>query len=147
MHNQSVPSLNIVFIWKPAVVFRFNFIGVLDFNPSYTKLFRTRTLYQVGGGGLSSGPPTISSTLGCKIVKFCKVLEISFKVSENTRFVKNFYYGYHGNYLITWFFPLIIVKTMMKNRQFSNAPRNHKLEGVKIALCVMVVLFLYLSKK
>ena len=31
----------------------------------------------------------------------------------------------------------------MKNRYFSNAPRNHKLEGVKIKLCVMIVLFLY----
>ena len=31
-----------------------------------------------------------------------------------------------------------------ENRYFSNAPRNHKLEGVKINLCVMIVLF---SKK
>ena len=29
----------------------------------------------------------------------------------------------------------------MKNRYFSNAPRNHKLEGVKIKLCVKIVLF------
>ena len=42
---------------------------------------------------------------------------------------------------------LIIVKTSMKNRYFSNASRNHKLEGVKIKLCVMIVLFLYFSKK
>ena len=34
----------------------------------------------------------------------------------------------------------------MKNRYFSNALRNHKLEGVKIKLCVMIVLFLYFSK-
>ena len=34
----------------------------------------------------------------------------------------------------------------MKKRSFSNAPRNHKLEGVKIKLCVMIVLFLYFSK-
>ena len=96
--------------------------------PSYTKLFRTHTLYQ-GGGHLDA--PTISSTLGCRNLKFCKVLEIPFKVSENTRFVKNLLYGYHGNCLITWCFSLIIVKTSMKNRSFSNAPRNHKLEGVK----------------
>ena len=34
----------------------------------------------------------------------------------------------------------------MKSRYFSNALRNHKLEGVKIKLCVMIVLFLYFSK-
>ena len=32
----------------------------------------------------------------------------------------------------------------MKNRYFSNAPRNHKL-GVKTKLCVMIVLFYYFS--
>ena len=46
-------------------------------------------------------PPTISSTLGCTNLKFCKVVEIPFKVSENTRFVQNLLYGYHGNCLIT----------------------------------------------
>ena len=101
------------------------------------------TLYTKGGGGGGegpSGPPTISSTLGCTNLKFCKVL-------ENTRFVKDLLYGYHGNRLITWCFSLIIVKTSMKNRYFSNAPRNHKLQGVKINFCVMIVLFLYISKK
>ena len=34
----------------------------------------------------------------------------------------------------------------MKNRYFSNAPRNHTLEGVEIKLCVLIVLFLYFSK-
>ena len=77
--------------------------------PSY---FRP-TLYTKGG---SSGPPTISSTLGCTNIKFCKVLEIPFKVSENTRFVKILLYGYHGNCLITWCFSLIIVKMIMKSR-------------------------------
>ena len=109
------------------------------------------TLYTkgVGGGGGHLDPPTISSTLDCtnlkfckvldipfkvlentrfvKNLKFCKVLDIPFKISENTRFVKNLLYGYHGNCLITWCFSLIIVKTSMKNRYFSNAPRNHKL--------------------
>ena len=99
------------------------------------------TLYTKGGR--SSGPPTISSTLGCTNLKFCKVLEISFKVSENTRFVKNLLYGYHGNCLITWCFSLIVVKTSMKNRSFSNAPRNHKLEGVIIELCDSSVLVLF----
>ena len=33
----------------------------------------------------------------------------------------------------------------MKNRYFSNAPRNHKL-GVKIKLFVMIVLFMYFQK-
>ena len=28
----------------------------------------------------------------------------------------------------------------MKNRHCSNAPRNHKLEGVRIKLCVLIVL-------
>ena len=60
---------------------------------------------------------------------------------------KNLLYGYYGNCLITWCFSLIIVKTSMKNRYFSNAPRNHKLEGIKIKRCVMIVLFLCFSKK
>ena len=67
---------------------------ILPFSPSYTKLFRTHTLYQGGGGGGGDLDPTISSTLGCTYLKFCKVLEIPFKVSENTKFVKNPLYGY-----------------------------------------------------
>ena len=77
------------------------------------------------GGHLDPPPPAISSTLDCTNLKFCKVLDMPFKVSENTRFVKNLLYGYHGNCLITWCFSLIIVKTSMKNWYFSNAPRNH----------------------
>ena len=92
-------------------------------------------------------PPYYLINTFCTNLKFCKVLEIPFKVSENTRFVKNLLYGYHGNCLITWCFSLTIVETSMKNRYFSNAPRKHKLEGVKIKLCVMIVLFLYFSKK
>ena len=34
----------------------------------------------------------------------------------------------------------------MKNRKFSNAPRNHKLKDVKITLCAMIVLFLCFRK-
>ena len=98
-----------------------------------------RTLY-------TKGPPTISSTLDCTNLKFCKVLDIPFKVSKNTRFVKRLLYVSHGNCLITWCFSLIIVKTSMKNRYFSNAPRNHKLEGLKFKLFVMIVLFMYFSK-
>ena len=60
--------------------------------------------------------PTISSMLGCTNIKFCKLLEIPFKVSENTRFVKNLSCGYHGNCLITWCFLLISVKMVMKNK-------------------------------
>ena len=55
-------------------------------------VFRTHTLYQ--GVGVIS---TISSTLAYTNVKFCKVLEIPFKVSENTRSVKNLLCGYHDN--------------------------------------------------
>ena len=114
-------------------------------NPFYTKLFRTHTLYHGGGGVIWSR--TISSTLDRTNLKFCKVLDIPFKISENTRFVKNLLYGYHGNYLITWCFLLIIVKTSMKNRYFSNAPRNHKLEGIKMKLFEMIVLFMYVLKE
>ena len=111
--------------------------------PSYFGL----TLYTKGGGGVAP-PPTISSTLDCTNLKFCEVLDVTFKVSENARFVKNLLYGYHGNCLITWCFSLIIVKTSMKNRYFSNVPRNHKLEGVKkIKIFVMIVPFMYFSKQ
>ena len=91
--------------------------------------------------------PTISSTLDCINLKLFKVLDIHSKVSENTRFVKNLLYGYHGNCLIRWCFPLIVVKMSIKNRNFLNAPRNHKIEGVRIKLCMMIVLVLYFSKK
>ena len=77
------------------------------------------TLYTKGGSSRPPGhldPLNISLTISCTNVKFCKVLEIPFKVSENTRFVKNLLYGYHGNCLITWYFSLIIVKMIMKNR-------------------------------
>ena len=123
---------------------RCTLLNLRPVNLSYTKLFRTHTLYQGAGG--SPGPPTIASTLDCINFIFCKVLDIPFKVSENTRFVKYLLYGYHDNCLITWCFSLIIVKMSMKNRYFSNAPRNHKLEGIKIKLCVVIVLFLYFLK-
>ena len=55
-------------------------------------------------------------TLSCTNVKFCKVLEIPFKVSENKMLVKNLLFGYHGNCLITCCFALIFVKIIMKNR-------------------------------
>ena len=61
--------------------------GKLDVNLSYTKLFRTHILYQIGSSGPPPPPPTISSTLGCISIKFCKILEMPFKVSENTRFL------------------------------------------------------------
>ena len=105
------------------------------------------TLYIKRGGGHLDPPPTISSTIGCTYLKFCRVLKIPCMISENTRFAKRLLYGYHGNCLITWCFSLIIVKKSMKNRYFSNAPRNYKLKGVKIKLCVMIVLFWYFAKK
>ena len=104
------------------------------------------TLYTKGNPLPPPPPPTISPTLDCTNLKFCKVLDIPFKVPKNTRFVKNLLYGYHGYCLITWCFSLIIVKTSMKNKYFSNTPRSHKL-GVKITLCVMIVLFMRFSKK
>ena len=112
-------------------------------NPLLTLLipsYFAPTLYTKMGGGGHLDPPTISSTLDCRNLNFCKVLD---KVSENTRFVKNLLHGYHGNCLITCCFSLIIVKTSMKNRYFSNAPRNHKLQGVKIKLCVMICVMFY----
>ena len=112
------------------------------------------TLYTKGGGGGGRGgkghldPPTISSTLDCTNLRFCKVLDIiPFQVSENTRSVKNLLYGYHANCLITWCFSLIIVKTSMRNRYFSNAPKTTNLKVLKIKLCAMIVLFMYFSNK
>ena len=46
------------------------------------------TLYTNGGYVEPPPPPTISSTFSCAIFKFCKILEIPFKVSENKRLVK-----------------------------------------------------------
>ena len=72
-----------------------------------------------GGGGVISIPSTISSTLTCTNVKFCKLLEIPFKVSESQRLVENFLYGYHGDCYIRWCFSLIFVKMFTTNRKFS----------------------------
>ena len=43
-------------------------------------------------------PLTTSSTLSCTNIKFCKVSQIHFKVSENKRLVKNISHGFHGNH-------------------------------------------------
>ena len=43
-------------------------------------------------------PLTTSLTLSCTNIKFCKVSEIHFKVSENKRLVKNILYSCHGNH-------------------------------------------------
>ena len=92
------------------------------------------TLYTKGGGGGGHLDPYLINSWLYKP-------QILQGITENTRFVKNLLHGYHGNCLITWCFSLIIVKTSTKNRYFANAPRNYKLEGVKIKLCVMIVLF------
>ena len=64
------------------------------------------------------------------------MLDIPFKVSENTRFVKNLLYGYHGNCLTD---NMVLIanncQNEHENRYFSNAPRNHKLQGVTTKLC------------
>ena len=73
------------------------------------------TLYTKDGGGGDLDPSPISSTLSCTNIKFRRVLEIPYKVSENKRLVKKLLYGYHGNRLITWCFSLIIVKMFIKN--------------------------------
>ena len=86
--------------------------NVYQFNPSYTKLFWTHILYQ-GGGGVIWTPYYLINTWLYKRQIFY-VLEIPFKISENTRFVKNLLYGYHGNCFITWCFSLIIVKMLPK---------------------------------
>ena len=119
---------------------KFAYIGQLYLFPISTLLIPSYfgpTPYT--NGGVIWTPYPISTWLYKP--QILQVLQIPFKVSENTRFAKNLLYGYHGNCLITWCFSLIIVKTSMKNRYFSNAPRNHKLEGVKIKLSVMIVLF------
>ena len=54
--------------------------------------FIPRALY------LALYPLTTSSTPSCTNIKFCKVSEIHFKVSENKRLVKNILYGFHGNH-------------------------------------------------
>ena len=109
-------------------------------NPSYTKLIRTNTLYQ----GESSGPPISSTTWLYKPQILQGITDTIQGLRQHKVCKKKLLYGYHGNCLITWCFSIIIVKTSMKNRYFSNAPRNHELEGVKKKLCVMIVLF---SKK
>ena len=73
-----------------------------------------RPTHYIKGGYLN--PPTISLTFSCTKVKFCRILEIPFKVLESQRSVENLLYDYHGNCSITWFFSLIIVKMFMKNR-------------------------------
>ena len=80
-------------------------------------------------------PPTISSTLSRTNVKFCKVLEKPFKVSENKRSVKDLFYGYHGNCLITWCFSLTIVQMIMKNRYFQMLPETTNFKVLNKTSC------------
>ena len=58
-------------------------------------------------------------------------IELPLKVSENKMLLKNLFYGFLGNCLITRCFLLIISET---------------LQGVKIKLCVMIALFSYFCK-
>ena len=96
-------------------------------NPSYTNLFQTHTLYQ-GGGGLSGTPtPTISSTLSDPNSKFCRVLEIPFKVSETLNLINNLLFGYHANCSMCIFNNCPNVS----EKQLSNASRNNKFQSVK----------------
>ena len=99
-----------------------------------------------GGGGGVIWTPTISSTLDCTNLKFCKILDIPFKVSKNTRVVKIFLYGYHGNCLITWVLFANNCQKEYEKQVFSNASRNHELQGVNIKLYVMIVLLMFFSK-
>ena len=59
-------------------------------NPSYTKLFQTEPQGGGGGGGGRSGPYH-RSALRCTNVKFCKVLEIPFMISENKKVSKEIF--------------------------------------------------------
>ena len=130
---------------------------VLKFNKKYIfeKLSSTLlipsyfgpTLYTKAGGGGSSGSPyylintwlykpqilqDIRNTLqGLRKHKVCKksFVWLPWQLFDNMVLFAN------------------DCQTEYENRSFSNAPRNHKLEGVKTKLCVMIVLFLYFSQK
>ena len=100
----------------------------------------------ISRGGGSSGPPTISLTLDCTNLKFCKVLDIPFKVSENTRFAKKSFVW------LPWqlFDNMVLFANNCQNEYekqvFFKCSQKPQMEGVKIKLCVMIVLFLYFSK-
>ena len=93
--SQVSPECRFFEIQRTILARHYGKIFSFALSSSYTKLFQTHTLYQ---GGLSlpppPPPPTISSTRSCTSVKFCRALEIPFKVSESYRVVENLLYGW-----------------------------------------------------
>ena len=85
-------------------------------NPSYSKLFRTHTKEGAVSRTPYPPPPTILSALCFINVKFCRILEMPLKVSENYRLLNTLLFGYHGHCSMTFF--LIIVKMFMKTYNF-----------------------------
>ena len=115
-------------------------IGLILLIPSYFGPI----LYTKGG---YLDPPTISLTLSCTNVKFCKVLEIPFKVSENKKSVKKPFLWlpwqlFDNMVLFTNNFQNVYEKQVIFKRF-----QKHKFEGVKkTKLRVMIALFSYVSK-
>ena len=113
-------------------------------NPSYTKLFRTYTLTK---GGRSSGPPYFLINTWLYIPQILQGIRDTLQGLRKHKVCKKSFVW------LPWqLFDNIVLFTnncqvSMKNRYFSNAPRNHKLEGAKTKFCVLIVLFLYVAKK
>ena len=53
-------------------------------NPSHTEMFGTHTLYE----RVEPTPPVISRTLTLRDLKFCRLLGVLFKLSENVKSTK-----------------------------------------------------------
>ena len=87
-------------------------------NPFYTKLFRTHTSHQGGGGGVIWTPYYLINTWLYKPQILQGIRDALQGLRKHKVCKKNLLYGYYGNCLITWCFSLIIVKTSTKNRYF-----------------------------
>ena len=100
----------------------------IHFNPSYTKLFWTHTLYQ--GGVIWNLPhsptPTPYYLINTWLYKpqILQGIRYTLQGLRKHQVCKKILYGYHGNCLITWCFSLIIIKTSMKTGIFEMLPES-----------------------
>ena len=108
------------------------------------------TLYTKGGGGGggrgSSGAPTISSTLNCTKPKILQGIRYTLQDLKKHKVCNKSFVWLPWQLFDNMVLFANKCQNEYENRYFSNAPRNHKLEGVKIKLCAIIVIFMCFSK-
>ena len=95
-------------------------VVTLRLNPSHTEMFGTPTPFTKGVGPL----PVISRTLTLRDLKFCRLLGVLLKRSENVNWTKYLLFCFHGNRLLFKCFCKSFGIIWPKNSPFSKSCRN-----------------------